>query len=74
MTEPDIICHDCLRWHPPPKCKRDWSKPCRCCEGPRGPGSEAGEDVCSKCYSASIVPTGLFERMCREVREKQGAP
>lgn len=55
-----ILCHACLSYHEPRVCNRNWQAPCRCCERPRGPGSEAGEDVCGRCYGISLHPTLAF--------------
>lgn len=60
MSDIITICHACLSYHEPPLCRRDWLAPCRCCERPRGPGSEAGEDVCGRCFALTIGPIGAF--------------
>jgi hypothetical protein len=63
-----LICHSCCHEHPAPLCKRDWEAPCVRCGGKRGPGSEAGENVCFKCFFASLVPDGSFEGVMASVR------
>ena len=63
------VCLRCLRWHAPPACERDWWAPCVRCGGARGPGSEAGEDVCATCYVATLKPDGTFQRVMAGVRQ-----
>lgn len=72
MSAP-AICHACLKWHPAPQCVRNWDDPCVRCGGKRGPGSEAGDDVCFRCFFLTLRPDGRFDAMVGRVAG-QGAP